>query len=313
MSRQGWFARLRAGLARTSSALRERLGAIVGRRRLDEELLEEIEEALILADMGVETAAGLVEGLRRKRLGREVSDEEVRRLLAADIAALLAPVAEPFPLRRDARPQVVLVVGVNGTGKTTTIGKLAAWMKGQGLSVMMAACDTFRAAATEQLEIWAQRTGCPLVRGRPGADAAGLAYEALGRARREGAEVLLVDTAGRLHNRTELMAELQKIVRVLGKLDPSAPHDVLLVLDATTGQNAHNQLEIFRSMVPVSGLVITKLDGTAKGGIVVALARRFAVPVHFVGVGEGVEDLRPFEPEAFARALLGLEDGEAAS
>ncbi len=307
----GWWTRLRSGLARTSRALRDRLQEAVRGRRVDEEMLEELEEALILADIGVDTARELVDGLRRSRLGREVGEEELRAYLADAIASGLAEVARPLPLRAGVRPQVVLVAGVNGTGKTTTVGKLAWWCREQGRSVMLAACDTFRAAAQEQLAIWAERCRVPLVAGAPRADAAGVAYEALDRARREGVDMLLVDTAGRLHNRQELMAELQKIVRVLGKLDAEAPHDILLVLDATTGQNAHNQLEIFRSMVPVSGLVVTKLDGTAKGGVVVALARRFRIPVHFVGVGEGIADLRPFEPKAFARALLDLEEGTA--
>jgi fused signal recognition particle receptor len=306
--RRGFWQRLKEGLSRSSHALRERISGIVRRRRLDQKLLDELEEALIVADLGVEVAHDLVEALRRERFGREVTDEEVRGLLATEIARILEPVARPLPERPDHRPRTILVCGVNGTGKTTTIGKLAADMRRRGRRVMLAACDTFRAAAVEQLQIWGERTGCPVVTGKPGADAAGLAYEALARAMREGFDELLIDTAGRLQNKQALMDELAKIVRVLKKLDPSAPQDVLLVLDATTGQNAHSQVEIFRSMVHVTGLVVTKLDGTAKGGVVVALARRFGLPVHAVGVGEGVDDLRPFEPETFARALLGVNE-----
>ncbi len=231
----------------------------------------------------------------------------MRGALADSIAGILEPVARPLAVDPAHRPHVILVVGVNGSGKTTTIGKLAKQYRDEGKRVVLAAGDTFRAAAVEQLEIWGERTGCPVVAAPTGADAAGLAYDALAQARREGADVLLIDTAGRLHNRAELMAELQKIIRVLGKLDETAPHDVLLVLDATTGQNALSQVEIFRDMTRVTGLVVTKLDGTARGGVLVALAERFGLPVHAVGVGEGVDDLRPFEARAFARSLMGLE------
>ncbi len=303
---RGWFGRLRERLSRTSRALGARIGALVRRRRVDDTLLEELEEALILADMGVETAARLTERLRRERFGREVEERELREILAGWIAEILARVERPLAVDPARRPHVILVVGVNGTGKTTTIGKLAHRFAAEGLRPMLAACDTFRAAAVEQLVAWGERVGAPVVTGRPGADAAGLAYEALERARREGADVLLIDTAGRLHNKKALMDELAKIRRVLKKLDPEAPHDTLLVLDATTGQNAHAQVATFRELVEVTGLVVTKLDGTAKGGVVVALAERFDLPVHFVGVGEGVEDLRPFRAGAFARALLDL-------
>jgi len=305
--KRSWFSRLRERLWKTSSMLSERIRAAVVRRRVDAELLGELEEALILADAGVETAARLVERLRRERFGRHVDEREVRELLASWIAEILAKVERPLEVDPARRPHVILVCGVNGTGKTTTIGKLARLLRERGLRVMLAACDTFRAAAIEQLRIWGERTGSHVVEGRPGADAAGLAYSALERARSEGFDVLLIDTAGRLHNRRELMDELAKILRVLKKLDSTAPHDVLLVLDATTGQNAHAQVATFREMADVTGLVVTKLDGTAKGGVVVALAERFGLPVHFVGIGEGPEDLRPFEARAFARALLGLE------
>jgi fused signal recognition particle receptor len=302
-----WFQRLKAGLGRSTSRLKDGIATVLRRRRLDQETLDELEEVLIQADLGVETAADLVQDLARGRFGKEVSDEEVRTALAERIEAILQPVAQPIELDATKHPQVVLVVGVNGTGKTTTIGKLAQQLKGEGLKVMLAAGDTFRAAAIEQLAIWGERTGCPVVQRPTGADAAGLAYEALERARADGADMLLIDTAGRLHNKQVLMDELAKIVRVLKKLDPSAPHDCLLVLDATTGQNAHAQVETFKSMVPLTGLVVTKLDGSARGGVVVALARRFGLPVHAVGVGEGADDLRPFEARAFARALLGLD------
>jgi fused signal recognition particle receptor len=307
---QGWFSRLRAGLARSSSSLTERIASVVTRRRLDDDTLEELEEALIAADLGVETAAVLVKAVAKDRFGKEVSDIEVREALAAAIAKELAPVAEPLPHRARFRPQVVLVCGVNGTGKTTTIGKLANQAVGAGLKVVLAACDTFRAAAVEQLEVWGRRNGVPVIRGKEGADPAGLAFDALERARAEGADLLMIDTAGRLQNKQAQMDELRKIVRVLKKLDPEAPHDVVLVLDATTGQNAHNQVEVFKNMVDLTGLIVTKLDGTAKGGVVVALARRFGLPIHAIGVGETLEDLRSFEAAAFARALLGLESAK---
>lgn len=306
-TRPGWFQRLRTGLSRSSAALKNNITAIVTRRKLDQAALDELEEALIGADLGVETAAQLVEDLGRSRFGKEVSEEEVRGALADSIAAMLEPVARPLDLDPGKQPQVILVCGVNGTGKTTTIGKMAAELKAGGRSVTLAAGDTFRAAAIEQLQIWGTRTGCPVVARRPGADAAGLAYDALQATRADGTDVLLIDTAGRLHNKAALMDELAKVVRVLRKLDPAAPHDIVLVLDATTGQNARSQVETFKSMVPVTGLVVTKLDGTARGGVVVALARQFGLPVHALGVGEGVEDLRPFDAKAFADALLGLE------
>ena len=305
----GWFQRLRAGLSRSSAALRNNISAIVTRRKLDQATLDELEEALIGADLGVETAGALVKELGRDRYGREVTDVEIKEALAGLIAKELEPYAEPLAHREWARPQVVLVCGVNGTGKTTTIGKLASQARAGGLKVVLAACDTFRAAAVEQLQIWGQRNGVPVIRGKEGQDPAGLAFDALQQARSQGADLLLIDTAGRLQNKQALMDELSKIIRVVKKLDPKAPHDVVLVLDATTGQNAHNQVDVFKQMVDLSGLIVTKLDGTAKGGVVVALARRFRLPVHAVGVGEGIDDLRPFEAKAFARALLGLEAG----
>jgi fused signal recognition particle receptor len=305
--RTGWLARLRQGLSRSSGALTGNIAGIFTRKKLDDETLEELEEALIMADLGVETSTRMVQRIRDERFGKEVTETEIREALAKQIAEVLEEVAEPLPVRDDARPQVVLVAGVNGVGKTTTIGKLAKQQMLMGRKVMMAACDTFRAAAVEQLEIWGNRNGCPVMKAKTGADAAGLAYDALARARREGYDLLLIDTAGRLQNKAELMEELAKIVRVIQKLEPEAPHDVLLVLDATTGQNVFNQVDLFNHMVELTGFIVTKLDGSAKGGVVVALAERFGLPVHAVGVGEAIDDLRAFEPDAFARGLLGLD------
>jgi fused signal recognition particle receptor len=303
----GWFGRLKAGLTRSSAKLGEGIAGIFTKRKLDDAAIEELEELLIAADLGVATAAKLAANLAATRFDKEVAPEEVRRALAEDIAAILEPVAKPLVLDAARKPHVVLVVGVNGSGKTTTIAKLAWHYRDQGLQVLLAAGDTFRAAAVEQLKIWGARSGCPVIAKEPGADAAGLAYEALETARREGFDLLLIDTAGRLHNQAGLMAELQKIQRVLKKLDDTAPHDVLLVLDATTGQNAHAQVETFKELVQVSGLALTKLDGSARGGVMVALAEKFGLPVHAVGVGEGLDDLRPFEAKDFANSLMGIE------
>jgi fused signal recognition particle receptor len=304
--KRGWLARLRDGLSRSSTKLSAGIAGIFTKRRLDEAALQELEELLIAADLGPTTAAKLTAGLAKTRFDQEVTPEEVRAALAREIAAILAPVARPLAIDPARKPQVILVVGVNGTGKTTTIGKLAQRFREEGRRVLLAAGDTFRAAAVEQLKIWGERTGAAVVARETGADAAGLAYDALARARAEGADVLLIDTAGRLHNKADLMAGLQKIIRVLRKLDPEAPHDCLLVLDATTGQNAHQQVDIFRQMTDVTGLVVTKLDGTARGGVVVALAERFKLPVHAIGVGESADDLRSFEADSFARSLMGL-------
>ena len=304
----GWFARLKAGLSKSSGKIAAGLSALAG-RRLDDAMTEEIEELLITADLGPGPAGRLAAGLAKGRFEKGVTAEELRDALATDIAALLEPVARPLIIDSAHRPHVVLVVGVNGSGKTTTIGKLAKQFRGEGRSVMLAAGDTFRAAAVEQLQIWGERTGCPVVSGKPGADAAGLAWEALEKARARGMDVLLVDTAGRLHNKAELMAELEKIHRVIKKQDETAPHDVVLVLDATTGQNALAQVQTFKDMVSVTGLIVTKLDGTARGGVLVALADRFGLPVHAVGVGEKAGDLRPFTARDFARGLMGLDQG----
>jgi len=303
----GWFGRLKAGLGRSSTRIKDGISAILTKQRLDGETIEALEELLITADLGVATAAKLTAALAETRFDKEITAEEVRTALAADIADILAPVAVPLvpdPLRR---PHVVLVVGVNGSGKTTTIGKLSKSFRDDGRSVMLAAGDTFRAAAVEQLKIWGERTGCPVIARETGSDAAGLAYDALEEARRQGSDLLLIDTGGGLQNRADWMGELQKIIRVIRKLDEAAPHSCLLVLDATVGQNAHSQVETFQDMADVTGLVLTKLDGSARGGVLVALAERFGLPVHAVGIGEGEDDLRPFDAEVFARGLMGLD------
>ncbi len=293
--RQGFLART---LGRMS-------GSGAGKRRvLDDAMLEELEELLITADMGVETALKVSARLAEGRYGTRVSTEEIKAALAEEIAKVLKPVAKPLPIYAR-RPQVVLVVGVNGSGKTTTIGKLAAQLREAGKSVVIAAGDTFRAAAVEQLQIWGERAGVPVLTAAQGSDPAALAFDAMAKAEAEGADLLLIDTAGRLQNRADLMEELAKIVRVLAKRDPDAPHNTVLVLDATTGQNALSQVEIFQKIADVTGLVMTKLDGTAKGGVLVALADRFNLPIHAVGVGEKIDDLAPFAPEEFARALTG--------
>ncbi len=301
----GFFSRLKEGLTRSTQKLTTGITTVFTRRKLDDAALEELEELLIAADLGPAAAGHIIEEFRRSKFGKDVTDEEVKQSLAEEIAAILAPVAQPLVIDRALRPHVVLVVGVNGTGKTTTIGKLALQYQQQGLRPILVAGDTFRAAAVEQLQVWGSRTGAVVVSGPPNADAAGLAFDALTRARSEGADVLLIDTAGRLHNKAALMEELAKIIRVLQKQDPTAPHSVLLVLDATTGQNAIEQVRVFSDLVAVTGLVVTKLDGSARGGIVVALAQAFGLPVHAVGVGEQAGDLRPFEAMDFARGLVG--------
>jgi fused signal recognition particle receptor len=303
--RGNWWQRLRQGLSRTSGQLTGQITDIFTKRKLDEETLEELEDILLQADLGVETAMRITDALSSTRYGKDISPAEVQKVMADEITRVLGPVARPLELDLSHKPHVILVVGVNGTGKTTTIGKLAAKLSSGGLKVTLAAGDTFRAAAIEQLKIWGERTGSKVVSTRLGADAAGLAYEAFETAREDGADVLIIDTAGRLQNRTELMDELAKVVRVIGKLDPEAPHTVLQTLDATTGQNALNQVEIFKNVAGVNGLVMTKLDGTARGGILVAIAAKHKLPVYFVGVGEGVDDLEPFEAADFASAIAG--------
>jgi fused signal recognition particle receptor len=305
--RQGWFQRLRAGLTRTSDKLVGGIAALFTKKRLDDAILQELEDLLISADLGVATAARLTGNLAREKFDKEVTNEEVREAFAGDITDILDPVAKPLVLNPDHHPHVILVCGVNGSGKTTTIGKLARQWKSDGKTVWLAAGDTFRAAAIEQLQVWGERAGVPVVARPQGSDPAALAFDAMTEARAAGADVLIIDTAGRLQNRAELMDELAKVVRVIKKQAPDAPHDCLLVLDGTVGQNAHSQVKVFREMVEVTGLIVTKLDGSARGGVVVALAQDFALPVHAVGVGERADDLRPFEARAFARSLMGLE------
>ncbi|MGB0750064.1 MAG: signal recognition particle-docking protein FtsY [Magnetospiraceae bacterium] len=305
--KKGWLGRLKSGLSRSSTKLTQGIGDLFTKRKLDDAALEELEELLIMGDIGAATAAKLTARIAADRFNKEVSPEEVRGALAEAITPILEPVALPLAPDPTRKPHVILVCGVNGSGKTTTIGKLAKVYKDQGLSVMLAAADTFRAAAVEQLKTWGARADVPVIARETGADAAGLAFDALKLAKEQGTDLLMIDTAGRLQNKNDLMAELEKIIRVIRKQDDTAPHDTLLVLDATTGQNAHSQVETFQRMVAVSGLVMTKLDGTAKGGVLVALAEKFKLPVHAIGVGEAAEDLRPFTARDFARQLMGLD------
>jgi fused signal recognition particle receptor len=301
----GWWKRLSGGLGRTSSSLGSSITALVTNRRLDPETLDALEDELVRADFGQDLAAHIVAKFGEGRYPQGITPDEVKAVLAAEIEKVLSPVAKPLELT--ARPFVILVAGVNGSGKTTTIGKLAARFRTEGKTVTLVAGDTFRAAAIDQLKIWGERTGATVMAREPGADAAGLAFDAVTAAKARDVDVVLVDTAGRLQNRAELMSELEKIVRVLRKVEPAAPHAVLLVLDATVGQNALNQVEIFGKTAGVTGLVMTKLDGTARGGILVAIAAKFGLPVYFIGVGEGVDDLAPFTARDFARAVVGLE------
>ncbi|MBI2253482.1 MAG: signal recognition particle-docking protein FtsY [Proteobacteria bacterium] len=300
--KRGWFQRLKDGLSRSSTKLTDSITGIFTKRKLDRALLDELEEALIAADLGPATAEKLTKALAKDRFDKEVTSEEVRGLFADEIAKLLDPVAKPLTISQ--KPHVVLVVGVNGSGKTTTIGKLARLYQGQGKKVMLAAGDTFRAAAVEQLKIWGERAQVPVIARGEGADPAGLAFDALTEAKAKNIDLLLIDTAGRLQNKAGLMEELAKIVRVIKKVDATAPHDCLLVLDATVGQNAHSQVDIFKQICQVTGLVVTKLDGSAKGGVLVALAERFGLPVVAIGVGEGQDDLKPFAAQEFARSLM---------
>lgn len=306
--KRSWWRRLTEGLSRTSSALTTGITDLFTKRKLDAGTLEDLEDILIQADLGLATAARVAKAVGEGRYDRQIEPSEVKAILAREVEAILSPVAQPLVIDATKKPFVILMVGVNGSGKTTTIGKLAAKFRAEGRSVMLAAGDTFRAAAIEQLKVWGERTGAEVVSGNQGADASGLAFEALQKAKAAGTDVLLVDTAGRLQNKTGLMDELAKVVRVIRKLDPEAPHAALLVLDATVGQNALSQVEAFGDTAGVTGLVMTKLDGTARGGILVALAAKFGLPVHFIGVGEGVEDLEPFSARDFARAVSGLDE-----
>ncbi len=301
-----WLKKLTSGLSKTSARVTSSLSSLLGRSSIDASSIEEVEDALISADLGTAAAARLAERVRRHKLDGEVTAEALATALADGITEILEPVAAPLVPQPGNRPHVVLLVGVNGSGKTTTAGKLAQQWRQEGKSVMLAAGDTFRAAAIEQLQIWGERTGTEVIAGAQGGDAAALAYQALEQARSKGTDVLIIDTAGRLQNRTELMDELAKIVRVIRKLDEEAPHDSVIVLDGTVGQNALSQVSAFQDIADVSGLIVTKLDGSAKGGVVIALAEKFQLPVHAVGVGEGADDLQPFEARDFANALAGV-------
>lgn len=305
--KQSWWSRLSGGLKRTSASIGTAVADLVVKRKLDRAMIEDIEEVLLRADLGVDVASRISAAVAEGRYDKAISADEVKAVVAIEVEKVLGAVAKPLDIDAAKKPFVILVVGVNGSGKTTTIGKLAANLKNEGRKVMLAAGDTFRAAAIEQLKIWGGRTNSPVVAHAHGADAAGLAFEALTQAKVEGVDVLLIDTAGRLQNRSELMSELEKITRVIKKVDAEAPHAVLLVLDATVGQNALSQVEVFHRTAGVTGLVMTKLDGTARGGILVAVAAKFKLPVHFIGVGEGIDDLSPFTARDFARAVAGLE------
>jgi fused signal recognition particle receptor len=302
-----WWQRLKAGLQRSSASIGQGITDLFTKRKLDAATLEEFEDVLIRADLGLAVSTRIVEAVGKGRYGKEISGDEVKAILAEEVTKSLTPVAQPLVIDREKKPFILLMVGVNGAGKTTTIGKLAAKFSSEGLKIMLAAGDTFRAAAIEQLQVWGQRVGAPVITRPQGADAAGLVFDALEEASKNNSDVLMIDTAGRLQNRTELMAELEKVIRVIKKKDASAPHAVLLVLDATVGQNALSQVEIFGKTAGVTGLVMTKLDGTARGGILVALAEKFGLPIHFIGVGEGIDDLEPFDAAEFGRAIAGLE------
>lgn len=305
MTDSGWADRMRAGFRRTSDRFGDNLTGLFGTAALDEESLDALEEALIASDLGPSTAAKVRERLADERFDRGVTEAEVRQVVAQELEAILRPVAKPLDIHAFPRPQVILVVGVNGSGKTTTIAKLAHLFMEQDYSVLLAAGDTFRAAAIEQLKIWADRIGVPVISGPEGGDSSAIVFDGVRRATEEGIDVLIVDTAGRLQNKRHLMDELAKIRKVLGRLNPAAPHDVVLVLDATTGQNALSQIDVFREVAGVSGLVMTKLDGTARGGVMVAAADKYGLPIHAIGIGEGLDDLRPFDPALVAGAIAG--------
>jgi fused signal recognition particle receptor len=306
--KKGFFSRLAAGLRRSSSGISESVTAVFTKKKLDSQTLEALEDALIAADLGAPIALRVTQRLAKDRFDREITDEEVKTVLAETIAETLRPLEAPLDIGGGSDPEVVLFVGVNGSGKTTTLGKIAARMVRDGQSPLLVAGDTFRAAAVEQIAVWGERAGAPVERREIGADAAGLAFDAVQRARREHLDAVLIDTAGRLQNRTELMDELRKIVRVLGKMDETAPHKVILVLDGTVGSNAMSQAAAFLEAARVTGLIMTKLDGTAKGGALVQVAEKFALPIHAIGIGEGIDDLQPFDARAFARALAGLDE-----
>lgn len=303
----GWFGRLKQGLKKSSSALTEGITGIFTKKRLDATTLEELEDLLIMSDLGVAVSARVCERLAKNRFDKQISAEEVQVALAEEIGEIMQDVAVPLSVNGENNPHVILMVGVNGAGKTTTIGKLAKQFKNQGKSVMLAAGDTFRAAAIEQLQIWGKRNDVPVVSGAEGCDAAGLAYDAIQKARDTNTDILMIDTAGRLQNKSYLMDELKKIIRVIKKFDETAPHDTVLILDATTGQNAVLQTEVFLELAGISGIIMTKLDGTARGGVLVACAEKFKLPIHAIGVGETIDDLQPFDPNDFSKMLVGVE------
>lgn len=305
--KKGWFSRLKAGLKRSTTALSGGISDIFIKRKLDATTLEDLEDLLIMSDLGVTVSRTVCDNLAKGRFDKEIAPEEVQTALAAEIADILRPVAQPLVIDNSHKPHIILMVGVNGSGKTTTIGKLAKKFQLDGKSVMLAAGDTFRAAAIEQLQVWGERNKVPVISARVGADAAGLAFDAINQARSQNIDVLMIDTAGRLQNKSHLMEELSKIIRVIQKQDASAPHSTLLVLDATTGQNAVLQAKVFQEAAAVSGLIMTKLDGTAKGGVLVACAEQFDLPIHAIGVGETIDDLQPFDADDFSKMLVGLE------
>lgn len=304
VKKTGWLARLKGGLSKSSHKISDGITGLFTKRKLDDDVLEELEEVLITADLGPATAVRLVQEFGKTRFGKEVSDHEVREALAAQMTEILEPCAKPLEIDTEKSPFVVLMVGVNGAGKTTTLGKMAKHYSEAGKKVMLAAGDTFRAAAISQLQVWGERANCEVVSGAHGGDAAALAYQALEKAKTNGTDILMIDTAGRLHNKTDLMEELSKITRVIKKLMPDAPHATLLVLDATTGQNAYAQVEVFKNLTNITGLILTKLDGSAKGGVLVGLADKFKLPIHAIGVGEGIDDLQAFKADDFAASLM---------
>ncbi len=305
--KKGWFGRLKDGLKRSSSAISGGISDIFVKKKLDATTLEELEDLLIMSDLGVTVSSRVCQQLSKSRFDREISPQDVQAALAVEVANMLRPVARPLKITTDHKPHIILMVGVNGSGKTTTIGKLARKFLQDGKSVMLAAGDTFRAAAIQQLQVWGARNDVPVVAGKVGSDAAGLAYDAIQRAQAENIDILMIDTAGRLQNKSHLMAELSKIIRVIKKQDDTAPHSTLLVLDATTGQNALLQAKVFQEAAQISGLIMTKLDGTARGGVLVAIAEKFDLPIHAIGVGEAIEDLQPFDADDFSKMLVGLE------
>lgn len=306
VEQQGWTTRLKSGLSKSSNKINESLKDILIRKKLDAQTIEDLEELLIASDMGVDAASSIISVLAKDKFDKDISSEEVKLYIAEKITEILVPVAKPLEIKAQNHPHVLLVCGVNGSGKTTTIGKLAKGWQDEGKKVMLAACDTFRAAAIEQLEVWADRSGCVLIKGELHSDPASVAYNALEQAKLQGVDILIIDTAGRLQNKKNLMEQLSKVVRVIKKADENTPHDTIIVLDATTGQNANSQVKIFKEIVDVTGIIITKLDGTAKGGVLVSLAKQFGLPIHAIGVGESALDLKPFSAKEFADNLLGV-------